>query len=204
MAELHVQPKRKNFWWLWLVLTIIIIAGLIYIYYFVYFEKGKAIGMGTTNDSTYALQHSTDNTGSGVSAHANLWDQTNFNSPDTTFTEVTDKNVTTKSNAHFVIYSLNTRSLFEDDKSDLSNEGKQSLNQIGASINQRFNTSDVRIYAQSNTAHENPLALERGESISDYLVKNSNLDQSRISIYHPGEGTEVPGNKNTVHLVVKR
>lgn len=204
MAELHVQPKRKNFWWLWLLLAIIIIAGLIYFYYFVYYQKGKAIEMRTANDSTYTLHHSTDAAGNGVSAQANLWDQADFNSPDTTFTEVTDKNVTIKSNAHFVIYSLNIRSLFEDGKSDLSNEGKQSLNQIGASINQRFNTSDVRIYVQSDTAHADPLALQRGESISHYLVKNSNLDQSRISVYHPGEGTEVPGNKNTAHLVVKR
>lgn len=202
MAELHVQPKRNNFWWLWLLLAIIIIAGIIY--YFNYYKKGKTMGMGTTDDSAYTLNNASDAADSGVSANANLWDQIDFNSPDTAYPEMTDENVITKSNVHFVIYSMEVQHLFADGKSDLSNDGKQSLNQIASSINQRFNSADVRIYAQSDTAHADQLAMQRSDSISNYLVKNSNIDQSRITIYHPGEGTSVPDKKNTVNIVVKR
>lgn len=200
MAELHVQPKRNNFWWLWLLLAIIIIAGIFY--YLNYYQKGKTTDLGVTNDS--AAINNSDNMDTGVSAHANLWDQINFNSPDTSYTEIANKNVTTKSNAHFVIYTIAAHNLFNNDKNELSTDGKRILDQIASSINQRFNSADVRIYAQSDTAHVDTLAMQRGDSVSNYLVKNSNIDQSRITVYHPGEGTSVPDKKNTINIVVKR
>ena len=202
MAELHVQPKRNNFWWLWLLLAIIIIAGLIY--YFNYYQKGETMEMASPVDSSYSLNNSSDTSVVDIAPSANLWDQVDFNSPDTSYVEVTDKNVTTKSNAHFVIYSMDVQNLFADSKSDLGDSGKQSLNHVASSINQRFKSADVRIYAQSDTSYTDQLALQRGESISNYLAKNSNLDQSRISVYHTGEGTSVPDKKNTVNIVVKR
>lgn len=200
MAELHVQPKKNNFWWLWLLLAIIIIAGLIY--YFNYYQKGKTLPLDTTNDST--LNSYTEPVDTGVAPNANLWDQVNFDSPDTSYAEVTDNNVVVKSNAHFAIYSTTVDHLFADGKSDLSIEGKQSLNQVGASIHQRFNPGDVRIYAQSDTTRADALALQRGKEISDYLVSNSGIDQGHISVFHPGEGTSVPDKKNAVNIVVKR
>lgn len=201
MAELHVQPKRNNYWWLWLLLILIIIAALIY--YFNYYQKGKQLELPGAADST-ATVNNADTASPAVAPTANLWDQVDFDSPDTSYPEVTDKNLITKSNSHFVIYSEDVSNLFENGKSDLSKEGKQSLDQVASSINKRFNTADVRIYAQSDTAHADQLAMQRGESVSNYLVKNTNIDQSRISVFHPGEGTSVPDKKDQVSIVVKR
>jgi len=201
MAELHVQPKRNNYWWLWLLLILIIIAALIY--YFNYYQKGKQLELPGAADST-ATVNNADTASPAVAPTANLWDQVDFDSPDTSYPEVTDKNLVTKSNSHFVIYSEDVSNLFENGKSDLSKEGKQSLDQVASSINKRFNTADVRIYAQSDTAHADQLAMQRGESVSNYLVKNTNIDQSRISVFHPGEGTSVPDKKDQVSIVVKR
>jgi len=201
MAELHVQPKRNNYWWLWLLLILIIIAALIY--YFNYYQKGKQLELPGAADSTATINNA-DTTSPAVAPTANLWDQVDFDSPDTSYPEVTDKNLVTKSNSHFVIYSEDVSNLFENGKSDLSKEGKQSLDQVASSINKRFNTADVRIYAQSDTAHADQLAMQRGESVSNYLVKNTNIDQSRISVFHPGEGTSVPDKKDQVSIVVKR
>lgn len=201
MAELHVQPKRNNYWWLWLLLILIIIAALIY--YFNYYQKGKQVELPGAADST-ATMNNADTASAAVAPTANLWDQVDFDSPDTSYPEVTDKNLITKSNSHFVIYSEDVSNLFENGKSDLSKEGKQSLDQVASSINKRFNTADVRIYAQSDTAHADELAMQRGESVSSYLAKNTNIDQSRISVFHPGEGTSVPDKKDQVSIVVKR
>ena len=200
MAELHVQPKRNNYWWLWVLLILIIIAALIY--YFNYYQKGKPLQLPGTADST--AMNNPDTVSAPVAPTANLWDQVDFDSPDTSYVEVTDKNIMTKSNSHFVIYSEDVSHLFENGKSDVSKEGKQSLDQIASSINKRFTTADVRIYAQSDTAHADQLAMQRGESVSNYLAKNTNIDQSRISVFHPGEGTSVPGKKDQVSIVVKR
>lgn len=201
MAELHVQPKRNNYWWLWLLLILIIIAALIY--YFNYYQKGKQLELPGAADSTATINNA-DTASPAVAPTANLWDQVDFDSPDTSYPEVTDKNLITKSNSHFVIYSEDVSNLFENGKSDLSKEGKQSLDQVASSINKRFNTADVRIYAQSDTAHADQLAMQRGESVSNYLAKNTNIDQSRISVFHPGEGTSVPDKKDQVSIVVKR
>jgi outer membrane protein OmpA-like peptidoglycan-associated protein len=200
MAELHVQPKRNNYWWLWVLLILIIIAALIY--YFNYYQKGKPLQLPGTADST--AMNNPDTVSAPVAPTANLWDQVDFDSPDTSYVEVTDKNIMTKSNSHFVIYSEDVSHLFENGKSDVSKEGKQSLDQIASSINKRFTTADVRIYAQADTAHADQLAMQRGESVSNYLAKNTNIDQSRISVFHPGEGTSVPGKKDQVSIVVKR
>jgi hypothetical protein len=199
MAELHVQPKKNKLWWLWLLLAIIVIAAIIY---YIYSQKGKTFGMDTTNDSV--LNSYTPPADSIVAPNANLWDQVDFNSPDTSYAEVVNKNVTIRSNAHFAIYSLPVDHVFDDSETALSNEGKQNLKQVGASIHQRFNPADVRIYAQSDTARVDSLALQRGQAISDYLVNNSSIDESHISVFHPGEGTSVPDKKNTVNIVVKR
>ncbi|MGH2648954.1 MAG: hypothetical protein ACRDE8_15355 [Ginsengibacter sp.] len=38
MANLHVQPKRKNYVWIWILIILIIVAGIYY--YFNYYKKG--------------------------------------------------------------------------------------------------------------------------------------------------------------------
>ena len=39
MANLHVQPKRKNYLWVWIVIIVLIIVAAIY--YFTTYKKGS-------------------------------------------------------------------------------------------------------------------------------------------------------------------
>jgi len=39
MANLHVQPKKKNYLWIWILVIILIIAAGVY-YYMNYYSKG--------------------------------------------------------------------------------------------------------------------------------------------------------------------
>jgi len=203
MAELHVQPKRNNYGWLWLLLAILIIGGALY-YYFNYYKKSDTTGYTTHTDSTHQQNNRNTNTVDTASKPDNLWSQVNFDSPDTTYTEVSDKKVSTKANAHFVIYSLNSNDLFSDNKSDLNKEGKESLQQVRTSISQRFTSPDIKIYDQTDTSHIDSLAMERAQSVSDYLSKNSKIDKNRITVYHPGEPASLPTKTNTMNIVVKR
>jgi hypothetical protein len=203
MAELHVQSKRNNYRWLWLLLAIIVISGAIY-YYLNYYQKNKT---EASTKITHSISNENDDPLGSVSMGSgplNSWDGIDFNSPDTTYAEVTDKNVTIKSNAQFVIYSLNSQNVFVDNKIDLSNEGKQSLNQIGASINQRYKSSDIKIYDKSDTIQPGRFAEERAESVSNYLINNSKLDQSHLTFYYTNKPSSGPDNSNTVNIVVKR
>ena len=44
MANLHVQPKKKNYLWLWIILIVLIAAGIYY--YLNYYSKGIKPGSG--------------------------------------------------------------------------------------------------------------------------------------------------------------
>jgi flagellar motor protein MotB len=203
MAELHVQPKRNSYWWIWLLLAIIIIGGALY-YYFNYYQKGKTLGGPAMNDSTASTTTSSSDTSAVAAGDENLWDQVDFNSPDTTYPEVKDKNITTKSNAHFVIYSLPDHQLFAGNSSDLSKDGRQRLNEVGSSINQRFRSAEVKVYDRSDTTHRDTLAEHRAQTVSNYLVQNSKLDQDRVTVYEPQQQSGLPKPDDKVNIIVKR
>jgi len=203
MAELHVQPKRNSYWWLWIILIIIIIGGIYY--YFNYYNKNNVVENTTTViDSSNEQNNTQADTSNLSSAGANLWSQVNFNSPDTTFSEVNDSHITIKSNAHFVIYSISDQSLFENNKSEITNDGKKILTEVGASIQQRFLTSDVRILDNTDSVSSQNLASQRAEAVSAYLVNSSKLDQNRVFVYHSGEPVTLPDKANKVYVIVKR
>jgi outer membrane protein OmpA-like peptidoglycan-associated protein len=203
MAELHVQPRRNNYWWLWLILAIIIIGGAVY-YYLNYYQKDntRSNNTTTTDSTSYNQQNKTDST--NVPTTANLWSQVNFDSPETTYTEITDKEVRAKADAHFVIYSMNDSTLFENNNSELRNDGKKGLKQIAASIDQRFKDRDVRIYNQTDSTKQDQLADARAENVKKYLIKNSKSDENKVSVYKVGEPSSLPTKNNTVNIVVNR
>ena len=53
MANLHVQPKRKNYLWIWVLIIILIAAAAIY-YYVNYYNKGTNRGPDNTLQTTPA------------------------------------------------------------------------------------------------------------------------------------------------------
>ena len=55
MANLHVQPKRRNNAWIWILIIILIIAAGVY-YYFNYYKKGITPGSDKVSRETPALQ----------------------------------------------------------------------------------------------------------------------------------------------------
>ena len=55
MANLHVQPKRRNSSWIWILIIILIIAAAIY-YYFNYYKKGITPGSDKAFRESPSLQ----------------------------------------------------------------------------------------------------------------------------------------------------
>ena len=55
MADLHVQPKRRNNLWIWILIIILIIAAAVY-YYFNYYKKGITPGSDKAFRETSSLQ----------------------------------------------------------------------------------------------------------------------------------------------------
>jgi hypothetical protein len=201
MAELHVQPRRNNYWWLWLLLAIIIIGGALY-YYFNYYQKNHTASYLTDTDSSYQTTANVDTTNT-ASTGSDSWGGINFDSPDTTYKEISNKKITTKADAQFVIYSVNNGDLFSNNKSELSKEGKESLHQILTSINQRFHSPEIKIYDQTDTTRVDSLDIQRTQSVINYLNEGSK-DQGRITANHSGGQGVLPTKTNTTNIVVKR
>lgn len=204
MAELHVQPKRNNYWWLWVILIIIIIAFAYY--FFDVYKKNNTVETNSTTllDSSNNQNEAQPDTSTLSLAGDNLWNQVDFNSPDTSFSEVNDSRITLNSNAHFLIYSLSSQYLFENNNSSLTREGKSSLNQVGTSIKRRFDSADVRVLDNTDSTTSKSLASERSKAINNYLVDSLNLGQSHVSVFQTGEPMKIPDKSNTDYIVVKK
>lgn len=60
MANLNVQPKKKNYLWLWIIIILLIVAGIYY--YMNYYRKGitpgsrNALNYATHSGMQYAVQ----------------------------------------------------------------------------------------------------------------------------------------------------
>ncbi len=219
MAELHVQRKRNNYRWLWLILLLILIAAGVF-YYLNYYQKNDNTVSNlvkiTGNDSPGNTRSNNDaeNTMSIASVTTSSWDDVNFNAPDTAYAEVKDKMVNEKADNRYAIYSMKDHILFENNKSDLRVAAEEGLKQIGASISQRFNDTDVKIFSFPDSSKENnqQLSRQRAETVKTFLVNNSKVDEKQISIFQAGESSSPGANSSTVdthknnsiEIVVKR
>ena len=115
-----------------------------------------------------------------------FWNHVDFTVADTTYAEVKDKNVTTKTNEHYAIYSLNDAILFDKNESDLGAPGKNGLLQIAGSINKRFKGADVKIYnpvPSGGKENTRQLGEQRANAIKSFLIHNSNVSENHISIF---------------------
>jgi|SRR6185437_3448620 len=203
MAELHVQPKRNNYWWIWIILLIIIIAGIYY--YFNYYNKNDTVENTTTTIDSSSVENNTKVDTSSISpAGDNLWSQVDFNSPDTTFSEINGSHTTIKSNSHFVIYSISDQSLFDNNNNEITNDGKKILGEVGASIQKRFPGPEVRILGQPDSVTSQDLTSQRAQAVSAFLVNSSKLNQNHVFVYHSGEPVTLPEKGNRVYIIVKR
>ncbi len=50
MANLHVQPKRKNYLWVWIVIIVLIIVAAVY--YFTTYKKGSGFDKAFINSAS--------------------------------------------------------------------------------------------------------------------------------------------------------
>jgi outer membrane protein OmpA-like peptidoglycan-associated protein len=216
MAELHVQRKRNNYWWLW-ILLILIIAAAIWLY-MNYNHKNGNLGNIlniVTTDSTHK-ERQNESPADTTSGTAGFWHELDFNMPDTNYSEVNDKNVKEKANEHYAIYSIKNDVLFGSNKTDLQPAGKNSLQQIAASINKRFKDADVRIYSRGYTSgnekqYNAQLAEQRAEAVKNFLARDSKLNEKHISVNPVGDSavsskaTTAEGQKtSSINIVARR
>jgi outer membrane protein OmpA-like peptidoglycan-associated protein len=185
MAQLDVQPKKSNPWWLWLVLAIIAIVILIFLL--------KGCGHGASTAAT------TDTTGKPAIALTQPdWNSVDFNSPNSADPDVTDTSIKVSGNDKYTIYTLGENILFATDQTTLQGSAAAKLKMIAAAINKRFAGGSIGIYGNTDSTgtagHNKQLGAERAAMVKDWLVKNGGLNAAKVSVHSLGENKPVASN----------
>lgn len=185
MAELDVQPKRSNPWWLWLLLLLIAIVVLIFLF------KGRNPKTATAAPS--------DSTGTKALAVTQPdWNSVDMNAAKTSDADVTDPGIEVRGTDHYTIYSLGENILFATDQSNLQGDAGAKLKQIVASLNKNFKGASIGIYGSTDatgTAGQNKtLGADRAKAVKEWLVKTGGLDSANVSVHSLGESKPVATN----------
>ncbi|MCE7063897.1 OmpA family protein [Dyadobacter sp. CY326] len=191
MAELDVQPKKKNPWWIWLIIAAVIIALILLV-------RGcdkAADGSENSRDST-----ETGDTTASITGAATLsdWDNVDFNASETSYDEVTDKSISVRGNANYAIYGLGENILFSVGDTSIQASAESQLKQISASLNKRFKGASLAVYGSTDSTGGAKMNKEIGESranaVKHWLVENAGIAESTISVHSRGQSSPVASN----------
>jgi outer membrane protein OmpA-like peptidoglycan-associated protein len=178
MAELNVQPKKKNPI-LWVILAIIALALLFFLI------------RGCSETKTESAKTDT------IAKTVVSWDQVDFNAPATPYQEVTDQGITVRGNDKYTIYGLGENILFAKDQSTIQATGEAQLKQISASLKKRFDGSSLAIFgntdATGSAQHNRELGAARAKSVREWLIRDG-VSGDKITVQSKGESDPVATN----------
>ena len=210
MAELNVQPKKSRPWWLWLLIALVALALIFFLFR----------GCNRTDEAADATT-GTEATGTNVApadgtATADGWGTVDFNAPAANYEEITDTDINVRGNEQYAIYSLDETVLFGSDQSAIQPQAAEKLQQVAASMGQRFSGGQVRIYgytdAQGSASYNKELAEQRAAAVQTWLVQNGNITSENVSLHPVGEARPVASNateagrqqNRRVEIVIRR
>lgn len=121
-----------------------------------------------------------------------FWANVDFSSPPVDDPRLDQSGVEVRaSNEGYTIYAMNERILFDLDKAQLRQGADEKLRSIAESIKEVSNQGPIRIYghtdALASEAYNKQLAADRANTVKDWLLNNTAIDASRISIQAVGE-----------------
>jgi outer membrane protein OmpA-like peptidoglycan-associated protein len=201
MAEINIEPKKKGFNWLW-ILGIIALVGIVA--WFVSRDGKKDSVAGEIRNDAETVENKVGSATDAVATKAkDIWKDIDLNVAAVKHPEIniSSPDFELRGNDRYTIYSLGEKLLFDTDQATLSAQAKQNLDQIVASINQRYGQGQIRIYghadARADSDHNKELSQQRAEAVKNWLVTNANIDESRISIHPMGESDPVASNQTS-------
>ena len=143
-------------------------------------------------------QTASEMAGDAAASTANAWDMTKAKLADLKFKEVTTPGVTVRGDSTYSIYSVDETVLFDTEKAEIKPSAAASLQQITASIGQRYATQQVRVMgfadSRGDKTYNRELSEKRAEAVKSYLVGTGKIDAARVSIEPMGEAQPVASN----------
>ncbi|GAA4001624.1 hypothetical protein GCM10022408_11130 [Hymenobacter fastidiosus] len=126
------------------------------------------------------------------------WDMTKAQLADVKYPEVSTTEVTVRGNSEYSVYGLEETVLFDTDKAEIKPGASKALEQVAASIGQRYATGPVRIMgfadARGDKSYNKELSEQRAEAVKTWLAQNGKIDAGRVSVEPMGESQPVASN----------
>ena len=185
MAELDVQPKKGASWLPWLLAGLVILALLFFL-------------LRNKDSDDRAVGAYRDTTNHAASADPDrAWDDIDWNASTVKYEEIHSHNVAVRGNDRYAIYTLGEDILFDKGQSNIRPDAEKDLQDIVASIEQRYD-GDVRVYgytdSEGSEASNKELAADRAATVQGWLAAHSRISGDRISLNPMGEANPAASN----------
>ena len=160
----------------------------------VVFRDGKTAGDVAAN-ATDAVGDAAATAGNAV---ANTFNVAKDKLKDVKFDEVNLPDITVRGNDDYSVYGLEEKVLFDTGKSDVKPGAANALNQVVASIGQRYGKNQMQIMgfadSRGDKDYNKELSEKRAEAVKNWLVTNGKMDAGRLSVEPMGEAMPAASN----------
>ena len=154
--------------------------------------------LGEAGQDTAVMARDGQMAGDAAASAANAWDMTKAKLADVKFAEVTTPGVTVRGDSTYSVYSVDETVLFDTEKAEIKPGAAASLQQITASIGQRYATQQVRVMgfadSRGDKRYNRELSEKRAEAVKNYLVDTGKIGGARVSVEPMGETQPVATN----------
>ena len=132
------------------------------------------------------------------SAADNAFDLTKAELKEVKFKEVNLPDVTVRGNDDYSIYGLEEKVLFDTGKSEIKAGAANALNQVVASIEQRYGKNQIQVMGFADSRGDKDfnkeLSESRAEAVKNWLTTNGKIDAGRLSVEPMGEAMPAASN----------
>lgn len=115
------------------------------------------------------------------------------------YPEIKGNRVSLRGDEKRAMYSLAEDVLFESGKADLKPDAKEDLQQIAASLKQRYAQGKIYIYghtdSEGNADQNEELSRKRAEAVKQWLITQGQLEGSQIAVFPKGERNPAESNE---------
>ena len=154
--------------------------------------------LGEAGQDTAVMARDGQMAGDAAASATNAWDMTKAKLADVKFAEVTTPGVTVRGDSTYSVYSVDETVLFDTEKAEIKPSAAASLQQITASIGQRYATQQVRVMgfadSRGDKRYNRELSEKRAEAVKNYLVDTGKIGGARVSVEPMGETQPVATN----------
>ncbi|RZM30166.1 MAG: OmpA family protein [Pedobacter sp.] len=191
MAHLEVEPKPSRPWWIWALLTILMIALAAMV-----FRQCTADEDGHPADAKPAT--GSDIKHKAVAATAPDWEHIDFSGARSVDPELNATDIYTQTNGAYTIYTLGENILFPAQGKEISSDGAVKLGLINAIIKEKFTGATIGIFGNTDSTGLAPankrLAMERASAVKRWFTLHGSIPEAQLSVRSLGETQPIAQN----------